>query len=89
MALKFDGLDDAIIGFCTQGPNRSRIAYDYDRIIDILVDQGMTEDEANEFAEFNVLGAWMGEETPVVVTLMRAEDTLQMFAEEEEEETRQ
>lgn len=89
MALKFDGLDDAIIGFCTQGSNKARVAYDYDRIVDIFIEQGMTEDEAAEYVGFNVLGAWMGEETPVVVTLMRAEDTLQMFAEEEEEETRQ
>lgn len=84
MALKFDGLDDAIIGFCTQGPTNARIAYDYDRIVEILVSQGMTEDEANEFAEFNIVGAWVGEGTPVVVTLMSPEETLEMFEEEED-----
>lgn len=91
MALKFDGLDNAIIGFCTQGPMSSRLAYDYDRIIEILISQGMTEDEAVEFADFNVLGAWMGEDTPIVVTLMSPEEALEVVAEEteEEEETKQ
>ena len=86
MTLKFDGLDEAIIGYCTQGPNNARIAYDYDRIIGILISQGMTEDEANEFAEFNIVGSWMGDDTPVVVTLMRPEETLELFTQEEETE---
>lgn len=84
MALKFDGLDEAIIGFCTQGPNKARIAYDYDLIINALMSQGMTEDDANEFAEFNIVGAWMGEDTPLIVTMMSPEETLEMFAQEEE-----
>ena len=26
---------------------------------------GMTHDEATEFFEFNVVGSWVGEETPI------------------------
>lgn len=29
-----------------------------------LVEDGMTEDEAEEFHEFNQIGAWVGERTP-------------------------
>jgi hypothetical protein len=28
---------------------------------------GMTEEEAYEFVDFNIAGAYMGEETPVIV----------------------
>ena len=27
----------------------------------------MTQEEANEFFEFNVVGAWVGEQTPIFV----------------------
>ena len=28
------------------------------------MEDGMTEEEAVEYFEFNIIGAWMGEETP-------------------------
>ena len=30
---------------------------------------GMTQEEALEFFEFNVVGAWVGEQTPIFVCL--------------------
>ena len=45
-------------------------AYDRDRCIDILIKRdGMDYDEAVEFFNFNVIGAWVGEMTPVFMTL--------------------
>lgn len=49
------------------------IAYDTDKIIDILVnnmesveqDLGEKYDEAVEYFEFNILNAWVGEYTPI------------------------
>ena len=44
------------------------LVYSVDKIIEILIDRdGMTEEEAVEFFEFNIEGAYMGRMTPVYV----------------------
>ena len=58
-----DGFDEAIIGVEERG---GVVAYDVDKIIEIL-SREMTEDEAIEYFEFNILGAYMGEKTPVYI----------------------
>ena len=57
-----DGFDDAIIGVCSRS---MRVIYDYDLMIEVLEDEGMTEMEAIEHLEFNVLNAWVGDQTPI------------------------
>ena len=51
--------------------NRPPLAtYDRDKCIEILVKRDeMTYEEAVEFFEFNVSGAWVGENTPIFLTL--------------------
>ena len=39
--------------------------YDRTKCIAILVDGGMTEEEAEEYFSFNVDDAWVGESTPM------------------------
>ena len=66
--LKADGLDDAIIGIGCRCSKPDIIAYDVDKVIGILVDRdGMTYEEAEEFFDFNIAGAWVGESTPIWV----------------------
>ena len=67
-AMKADGYDDCIIGFTHQAGRPSVIAYDTNKIIARLTSDGMTHDEAWEFFEFNIAGAYVGEYTPVFVT---------------------
>jgi hypothetical protein len=57
-----DGFDDAIIGV---DENNSRIVYDIDEVINILIMEGMDVNEAIEFYEYNISGAYVGEKTPV------------------------
>jgi len=57
-----DGFDDAIIGVCSRS---MRVIYDYDLMLEVLEDEGMTEMEAIEHLEFNVLNAWVGDQTPI------------------------
>jgi hypothetical protein len=46
------------------------VIYDEDKCIQILMERdGMTDEEAIEFFEFNVVGAYVGEYTPVYVRL--------------------
>jgi len=65
--LLMDGFDDCIIGVCESFGGKVVVAYDYDLVIAALEAQGMTGEEAVEYHEFNQLGAWVGERTPVFI----------------------
>jgi len=68
-ALKADGFDDAILGIASRCGQNDLIAYDVNKIISILMERdGMDYEEAQEFFEFNIVGAYMGENTPVFIT---------------------
>jgi len=61
--LRADGFDSAIIGL----DDRSmRLIYSKSLCINILISQGMTEEEALEYFEFNVSSAWVGDMTPIL-----------------------
>ena len=62
--LVMDGYNDCIAGVCVRYGQEPIIIYDQSKVIDQLVSEGMTEDEAEEFHEFNQIGAWVGERTP-------------------------
>lgn len=68
--LMADGFDQAFLGTayrCGLGPVA---AYDRTKCIQILIDRdGMTWEEAEDFFCFNVEGAYVGELTPVFITL--------------------
>lgn len=57
-----DGFDSAVIGIEEYS---FRLIYSSSKCIDILIEEGMQLDEAIEHFEFNVKGAWIGENTPI------------------------
>jgi hypothetical protein len=59
-----DGFERALIGIGQQF-NKELAVYDYEKCLDLLVGQGMSYEEAEEYMDFNVTGAWVGEFTPV------------------------
>ena len=68
--VKADGFDGAIIGttmlWGAEGPI---LVYSVEACINILIERdGMEYDEAHEFFDFNVTGAYMGEQTPIFVS---------------------
>jgi hypothetical protein len=69
--LKADGLDEAIIGQAYVWRDNGQFnvfVYDAEKIRSILMKRdGMDSEEAREFIEFNIEGAYMGERTPVFV----------------------
>ena len=67
-ALLMDGFEHAIIGF-SQRINEPLLAvYNHDLMIQTLMQRdGMTYDEADEYIEYNCIGAWVGEQTPIIV----------------------
>ena len=59
--------DDAIIGVVERAGASPVIAYDTQKILDIL-ERSMPMEDAQEFFEYNILGAYMGDRTPVYIT---------------------
>jgi hypothetical protein len=66
-ALLADGFEAALIGYTNINPVRA--VYDTEKCLLILVEQGMTVDEAFEYLGFNVFGAYVGENGPLFVTV--------------------
>lgn len=67
-----NGFDDAFIGHATYF-NRALAVYDYRLCIKVLMERdGMTDQEAIEYMDYNVLSAFVGENTPLF--LFRTED---------------
>ena len=59
-----DGYDKAIAGVVWDG-ERTRVVYETEEILKILMEDGMSYDEASEYFDFNVAGSYMGVYTPL------------------------
>ena len=60
--------DAAILGVAERIGMSPIVAYDTAKIIDILCERdGMGGDEAAEFFEFNIAGAYVGDRTPIFI----------------------
>lgn len=64
-----DGYDDCIVGIVERFGQAPIICYDKFKILESLVKDGMTEEEAEEFFYFNQIGAWVGDRTPCFIEL--------------------
>mgnify|MGYP003123196400 FL=1 len=62
--LKMDGFDDCIAGVVERIGQDPIICYDKNKVLDQMVRDGMTYEEAVEYFEYNQMGAWVGERTP-------------------------
>jgi hypothetical protein len=67
-ALLIDGFEEALMGVAERINLTPVAAYNVDKILEILIERdGMTSDEALEYFEYNIIGAWMGENTPIFI----------------------
>ena len=57
-----DGFDEAVIGFEAKS---GRLIYSSKTCLEILVEEGMSYDDALEHFEYNVTGSYVGEQTPI------------------------
>jgi len=66
--MKADGFDKAIIGIASRAGFEDVIAYNWDKCVNVLQDRdGMSLEDAIEFMDFNVVGSYVGKDTPVFV----------------------
>tara|TARA_Y100000296_G_scaffold86323_1_gene125692 strand:- start:3689 stop:4009 length:321 start_codon:yes stop_codon:yes gene_type:complete len=90
-ALLADGFEEAIVGVCERIGHNTVVAYDREKCINILVEDfeesittmDMDDDdpdrdlyeEAEEYFSYNVIGSYVGENTPVFITFYPVEET--------------
>ncbi len=69
-SILLDGLEDAIIGIVEEFGNGNRILYSKSKILDILMERdGMVYSEAEEYYDYNIIGGYFGEQSPVFLDL--------------------
>ena len=73
-ALLFDGpegyaFDSAIIGVATRIGMEPVVAYEDNRLVEALVDKGWDYIDAVEWVEITTKGAYLGENTPIIINL--------------------
>lgn len=66
-ALFLTGHDNAIMGVGQRCGQLALAVYDNAVIRANLMEEGMDETDAIEFFDFNILGAWHGEHTPILM----------------------
>lgn len=73
--LRMDGYDDCIVGVCCRFGQVPILAYDYRRVINKLMEeQGMSREEADEWFNYNQIGAWVGDGTPCFIVTRVTDD---------------
>ena len=72
--LEADGLKKAFLGIGRRCGQPDIAVYSIPKVLEVLQEDGMTYEEAIEFFEFNTLGAWVGEETPMWLQLLEVND---------------
>ena len=64
--LRIDGLEDAFLGVAYRHGTDGPIAvYDRELCIIAIMRDGLSRDGAEDWFQFNVEGAWIGEHTPI------------------------
>jgi hypothetical protein len=66
-ALVIENADDAIIGYVERCSQPAVACYDYNKLVQVFIDQGMTYEESEEWISHNIAGAWMGHQTPMIL----------------------
>ena len=81
--VKANGLEDAIIGVGSRINMPDVLIYSYNKCVRIFMEkEGWTHEEAVEWMDFNVVGAWVGETTPIFVHEIPSDQKIDEFLEE-------
>ena len=66
-AVSWSDCDDAVIGTGSRCGSPDVFVYDYEKLIQVFVEQGMDYEEAVEWVDYNILGAYVGDTTPIIM----------------------
>ena len=90
---KIDGFDDALIGMASVGQKEGQggvrvdtLVYNGDSIAATLIHRdGLESDEAMDHIEFNIAGAYVGDDAPIIVFPMTW-DEIELLADFEQDD---
>ena len=78
-----DGFETAFVAVAFSYNGNDIAVYDYDLCINVLTDRDeMSLEEAHEYMDYNVVGAYVGEETPLFIRTQTYEEMLDEYEEE-------
>ena len=78
-----DGFETAFVAVGFRYNGNDIAVYDYDLCIDVLIQRDkMSLQEAYEFMDYNVVGSYVGEETPLFIRTKTYEEMLDEYEEE-------
>jgi len=81
--VKADGFEDAIIGVGGRINMPEVLIYSYNKCVKILMKRdGMTHEDAIDWMNYNVVGSWVGETTPIFVHEIPSDQKIDEFLED-------
>lgn len=72
--MSMDGYEDCIVGIVEQFGRPPILCYNKILVIQKMVDDGASPEEAEEYFDYNQIGAYVGESTPCFLTPTSLED---------------
>ena len=81
--VKADGFEDAIIGVGGRINMPEVLIYSYNKCVKILMKRdNFTHEEAIDWMNYNVVGSWVGETTPIFVHEIPSDQKIDEFLED-------
>ena len=59
--------NEAVIGWFQRCGQVPVVVYDYEKLVELFVKDGLDEDEAAEWVSVNIENAWVGQGTPAIL----------------------
>ena len=76
-----DGFETAFVAVAFSYNGNDIAVYDYDLCIKVLIDRDeMSLQEAHEYMDYNVVGAYVGEETPLFIRTQSYDETMEEYS---------
>ena len=76
-----DGLEKAFLGVGRRCSQPDVAVYSIEKSVEVLMEESdLGFEEALEYLEFNTIGAWVGDQTPVWVHEMTLSEALEMVS---------
>ena len=70
-----EGFEKAIVGI---QKNTNRVVYSNQIMVNILIEYGMSRNEAIEYLEHNFWSSWIGENNPIYMNQMNYDELIEM-----------
>lgn len=74
--MSMDGYEDCIVGIVEQFGRPPILCYNKILVIQKMIDDGASPEEAEEYFDYNQIGAYVGESTPCFLTPTSLDDLL-------------